>query len=368
MIFASIILVIYFLFILWTIWGFRALPKMARSPLSTPKTGFSVIIPFKDEAQNLDLLMHSIRRLNYPLHLFEIIMIDDASEDDSVGIINRYSLANLRLMDNKIRSGSPKKDALEIGIRQAKFDWIITTDADCELPVDWLLNYDNACQTTDAKMLLAPVQFFDNSSFLVYFQQVEFVTMQGITMAGVYWNMPFLSNGANMGFEKKAFFEVNGYQDNHQIASGDDVFLLEKFNTTYPDKIDFIKNPSAMVQTQAQDNLKLLVQQKIRWGGKTKHYQSVFPKLLGVLLLIVNMLFIISIIGIFIDIHCIYIILVKILLDVSLFFIINLFYKTKINPIYAFISSLIYPFYFIYISLVSINGKFKWKNREYVNK
>ena len=368
MIVASVIIVLYLLFVLWTVWGFWALPKMSESPLSTPKTGFSVMIPFKDEAQNLDVLMRSIRRLHYPLHLFEIIMIDDASEDDSVAIIKGYSLENLRLFTNRIKSGSPKKDALEIGIRQAKFDWILTTDADCELPVDWLQNYDNACQNTGAKMLLAPVQFFDDSSLLTQFQQIEFVTMQGITMAGVYWRIPFLSNGANMGFEKKAFIEVNGYQDNNQIASGDDVFLLEKFNVAFRNRIKFIKNPTAIVGTNAQDNLNHLVQQKIRWGAKTKHYRSVFPKLLGVLLLIVNLLFVVSMGGLFYNVHYIYIISAKVLLDLSLFFAINRFYQTKINPIYAFISSLIYPFYFIYISLVSINGKFEWKNRKYANK
>jgi len=360
-----LILFIYGLFILWTIWGFSAMPESVNPVNPEQQTGFSIIIPFRDEAENLDRLMQSLSQLNYPDNLFEIIMVNDYSTDHSVAVIEKYKLPNFSIINNKIRSGSPKKDALELGIGLAKHEWIITTDADCEVPVDWLKNYNTGSQMLHTKMLLAPVQYFDSRDFLSQFQQIEFLSLQAISIAGVYWKKAFLSNGANMGFEKKAFIQVSGYEGNNQIASGDDVFLLEKFQEKYPDGIAFIKNKSATVKTQAQKNFKSLVQQKIRWGSKTKYYRSIYPKILGLLLFIVNLEILIASLVCIINIDFVYLISAKILLDIWLFFTVNRFYKTRVNLVNLFVSALIYPFYFIYIGIRSIMGDYQWKSRKY---
>ena len=119
-----------------------------------------MIIPFRNEAENLPKLLKSIERLQYPKHLFEVILVDDASEDASVSVIKKVldtnsstdkcTRTNIRVIDNVRESNSPKKDAITSAIQMAKYDWIITTDADCILPKFWLDTFDAFIQKNDA--------------------------------------------------------------------------------------------------------------------------------------------------------------------------------------------------------------------------
>jgi len=111
--------------------------------------------PFRNEATHLPDLLKTIETLNYPKHLFEIIFIDDNSEDDSAEIIRKAINSNpfiktaIRIIQNERTTNSPKKDAITLAIRNAKHDWIITTDADCQLPKFWLDSFDEYIQKND---------------------------------------------------------------------------------------------------------------------------------------------------------------------------------------------------------------------------
>ena len=122
-------------------------------PENTTQTQkFTVIIPFRNEEKALPSLLKSIQALKYPHELFEILFVDDASEDDSVNIIKQgldtkssnenFTRPDVKIIDNNRKTGSPKKDAINAAIAIANFDWIITTDADCSLPKNWLLTFD----------------------------------------------------------------------------------------------------------------------------------------------------------------------------------------------------------------------------------
>ena len=325
------------------------------------KTQFSIIIPFKDEDDNLLLLLKSLQNLNYPAELFEIIMVDDHSEDNSCQIINQFNNLSITLLKN---NGVGKKSALEKGIIQAKNDWIITTDADCELPTDWLLAYNAKIIQSNAKMILAPVVFFDANSFLQQFQQIEFLSLQALTIASYQWTKPFLSNGANLGFQKSAFLQVNGYEGNKQIASGDDVFLLEKFQTTFPLQIEYLKTRKALVKTQVQKDWKSLLQQKVRWGSKTKNYKSILPKLIGILILLANLSIIICFMLGKANPNYFWLIAIKFMLDYLYIIYINQFFKVTINLIDFILVFLYYPIYLIKLAFFSFNNKLQWKGRK----
>jgi cellulose synthase/poly-beta-1,6-N-acetylglucosamine synthase-like glycosyltransferase len=97
--------------------GFLKLSNFTHENLA-PQTKFSVIIPFRNEAERLPNLLASIIGLRYPTHLIEVIFVDDASEDDSVAIIETAlqdsqnpSEIIFKIIPNRRLSGSPKKDA-----------------------------------------------------------------------------------------------------------------------------------------------------------------------------------------------------------------------------------------------------------------
>ncbi len=365
---ASIITLIYFLFLWFMVYGYFKIPHLSIDRNKNPGFFFSIVIPFKNEEEHLNDLLFSIQQLDYPLSMFEVILVNDASTDTSVKIIDKYKkVLPIKLLQNKIKTKSPKKDALEIGIAKAKYDWIITTDADCIVSPDWLLSYDAAISEHHPTMIIAPVKFKDSNLFLDFFQQIEFIGLQGMTIGSLGIKQAFLSNGANMGFEKHGFYEVGAYQGNKHLPSGDDVFLLEKFYRRYPNQIVFLKNHHAIVQTATQKTWKNLIQQKIRWASKTKEYRSFFPKMLGLSILLMNVTFMLCLVEsiFFHHTQCLIFLFSKLIIDFVYLKIINLFYRVKMNYLFYFFSFLLYPIYFIFLTIKSLDGNFEWKGNKY---
>ena len=153
-------LLLYVFLIGQLIWGFNKV-KTSNTKHSTPISGFTIIIPFRNEARHLPHLLESITRLNYPSEKIEIILIDDFSKDDSERICIQWRLKNehldTTLLKNLHLSNSPKKDAIGRAMPIAKFDWVITTDADCIVNKNWLITLDSYIQTNTVEMIVGAV-------------------------------------------------------------------------------------------------------------------------------------------------------------------------------------------------------------------
>ncbi len=120
--------------------------KLFKNDNSIPENTFTVIIPFRNEVKNLPNLLESLSSLDYPKELFELILINDDSNNNSVERIEQFKSQNSKLdiyiFDNIRKSNSPKKDAIETAIQKSKFNWIATADADCIIPKKWLQLFD----------------------------------------------------------------------------------------------------------------------------------------------------------------------------------------------------------------------------------
>jgi cellulose synthase/poly-beta-1,6-N-acetylglucosamine synthase-like glycosyltransferase len=345
----------------------------------TSKTRFSVIIPFRNEAENLLTLLESIKSLNYPKNLFEIILVNDESEDNSINIIKEFldtefskenfNKTNISLINNKRISNSPKKDAITKGINQAKHEWIITTDADCKLPKYWLDSFDEFIQQAKTTCIAAPVSYHYEHEFLNTFQVLDFLSLQGATIGGFGINKPFLCNGANFAYKKEVFIEVNGFENNTNIASGDDIFLLEKIAKKHPKQVHFLKCEQAIVTTSSQRSWKDLLAQRVRWAAKTSSYNNWFGKLTGLIVLLMNSLIIISILLTLLTLLkskiLFYILFIKFNIDVLLIYKATTFYNQKEilkSVLFAFI---VYPFFSVSVAFISLFKGYKWKERPY---
>ena len=140
-----IVIIITYLIVIGSLtYGFDKVEEFQLRDLKS-RTKFSIVIPFRTEAKNLPRLLNSISELNYPQDLFEVIFVDDDSQDHSVEIIKHaFDTQSLKkefsrtdgvyIINNNRISNSPKKDAITSAIHNANNEWIITTDADCILP------------------------------------------------------------------------------------------------------------------------------------------------------------------------------------------------------------------------------------------
>ena len=236
-----------------------------------PKTAFSILIPFRNEAENLPKLILSLEQLSYPKQLFEVILVDDDSND---GYQIPATSFTLKVVSNHRTTASPKKDALVTGMQAAANEWIITTDADCVFPKQWLDYWDKRVQQNDAALICGPVSYTDTPGFLSRFQQVELWALQGVTLGSFGQKMPLMCNGAHMGYTQSLFDELGGFEGNTQWAGGDDVFLLHKAVAQKPEQVGYLYHTEALVCTQTMTTWKALFQQRLRWAAKAKAYQN----------------------------------------------------------------------------------------------
>ena len=244
-------------------------------------TQFTVIIPARNEAANIKACVDSILNQDYPSAAFEIIVIDDFSEDDTAFIVHalsqQYPQVRLIQLADHCKEGETlayKKKAIEIAVSEAKGDWIMTTDADCIVPKKWLLLYNAYIHQHQPCFVAAPVMFIKTTGILNQFQVLDFLALQGITAAAVGAGKHSMSNGANLGFEKTAFIAVGGYQGVDHIASGDDMFLMHKMKQTLHKPVGYLFHTDAIVLTAAMDTWKGFIMQRIRWASKARYYDD----------------------------------------------------------------------------------------------
>ncbi|RTY76042.1 glycosyltransferase family 2 protein [Flavobacterium sp. LS1R10] len=359
-----LVLLIYAVFIGLLIYGLIKVSTIDYIGLQ-PKTKFSIIVPFRNEAENLPILLDSLSKLNYPMELFEVILVDDESEEVfSVPC----SLFRVRIIKNIRISNSPKKDAIVNAMQIVNADWIITTDADCVVDKNWLLTLDNYIQLHDVAMIAGAVTYDCGNSFLHHFQQLDLASLQGATIGSFGINKGFMCNGANFAYTKSFFQKLNGFEGNDSIASGDDVFLLQKAIAKSPEKVHYLKSRNTIVTTRPLNNWKSLFHQRVRWASKTSSYQSTFGKGLGLLVFAGNLCLVIGagcwVLGVIPFLNIVLLFLLKFLVDAVLIYETNSFLtKTKIR--YLILSSLFYPFFSTSVALYSVFGKYEWKGRRF---
>ena len=342
-------------------------------------TKLSVIIPARNEAHNIAACINSILNQSFPKELFEIIVVDDHSEDNTAAIVKKYAAQNIKLISLRDhvsdRLNSYKKKAIEVAISQASGTLIITTDADCIAPANWLQTIASFYEEHKPAFIAAPVAIDCSMRFIEIFQALDFMTLQGITGAVVSKKQMTMCNGANMAYERTAFYEVNGFEGIDNIASGDDMLLMHKIYERYPERVMFLKSKEAIVHTAPVHTINQFFQQRIRWASKADKYDD--KRILPVLLLVYlfNILLVaLPIISIFNNSGIqsinqstifiwLYLLLFKTIAELTFLFPVAKFFN-KLSLLWLF--PIMQPFHILYTIIAGWLGKFgkyKWKGR-----
>ncbi len=278
----SCLLAAFYIYIICRyILGWKAM-SLWQIPLDfQPATKVSVLIPARNEAENIFACLSSISSQTYPKQLFEVIILDDHSTDETLTLAADFAKAHpnfrpVRLADY-VQAGetqSFKKKAIEIGVRLAQGDLIVTTDADCEVQPDWLALMVSFFEKNDLQFIAAPVNFHREKNLFERFQSLDFFGMMCSTGAGIHLRMKNMCNGANLAYPKAAFLAVNGFAGIDHLATGDDILLMQKIAAQPGSKIGFLKNPAAAVFTKAKPTVAEFLSQRIRWASKSTSYKE----------------------------------------------------------------------------------------------
>jgi cellulose synthase/poly-beta-1,6-N-acetylglucosamine synthase-like glycosyltransferase len=238
-------------------------------PSVIPSISVSVIVPCHNEEHNLTHLLNSLSSQNYPKDLFEVIVIDDNSTDDTFKTASHYSgIQNISILSN---TGIGKKSAIRQGISISESELIITTDADCTMGVNWIKTISSFYQQNRPDMIICPVQIETGNGFFRRFQELEFLSLQGITAGAALSGQAIMCNGANLAFAREMYYKHS--QNLHdEINSGDDIFLLQSLKIEKKSKVNWIESPEAIVTTRASSSMNSFLQQRKRWISKVAHY------------------------------------------------------------------------------------------------
>jgi cellulose synthase/poly-beta-1,6-N-acetylglucosamine synthase-like glycosyltransferase len=200
------------------------------------------------------------------------------------------------------------------------------------------------------------------------FQQLDLLSLQGTTMGSFGIGKPFMCNGANFAYTKKLFNEIGGFGGNNKMASGDDVFLLQKALINHSDKVHYLKNTDTIVKTKPENDLYKLFMQRVRWASKTTGYSGYYSKSLAVVVLAMNALIVASLgllVSGFLRWETFLIVFWnKYLIDYLLLLRSNQ-YLRKGKFIFPLASSLVYPFFCSLVGIYSLFGSFSWKGRSF---
>lgn len=353
-------LIVYY----WQSW--RSIPDFI-APADSPQIKISVIIPARNEEENIGNLLKALVEQTYPKEFFEIIVVDDHSDDNTADVVLTFSNVKLiRLTDDNINSY--KKKAIETGIAAATGDLIVTTDADCIPAKEWLKTIVSFKEKTSAVFIAAPVAFKNDPSLLQVFQALDFLTLQGITSASVFKNIHSMCNGANLAYEKKIFYEVNGFAGVDDIASGDDMLLMHKIWKKYPEQVHFIKSKEVIVTTKPMKTWKEFFNQRIRWASKATRYND--KRIFFVLLLVYlfNLSFLMLLVaGCWLPEYWIWLgvlWIAKTIIEFPFVYSVSVFFNMQKLMIYFFFFQPLHILYTIISGLLGQFGKYEWKGRK----
>ena len=364
-----ILLICYSGILLFFIKGWWAL-KNGQPLQSQFKTTVSVLVPVRNEEQHIANLVQDLIAQNYPIALFNIIIIDDHSTDQTATIVRSFSNSNLRLLQLAIEKpiNSYKKRAIATAIATCDSELILTTDGDCRMGPDWIASIVSMFEQEHCQLISSPVAYHQEKSLAEKIQTVEFELLIAAGAACIQNKFPNTCNGANLAYTRAAYHAVGGFKGIDDLASGDDELLLHKMHKQFPDGLRFLKEPSAIVYTEAKGTLRSFYQQRKRWASKSVKYADKRMVLLVSIIYFFNLLIFIQAgllffttanLGMFVIL-----IGVKMGLDAILIFQSLSFFKKRRLLLLLPLVEIFYVIYILIIGIIAnIGGAYEWKGR-----
>jgi len=379
--FTLILLVLYGVLLLIYRQLWQKLPSIDKGqtdklPSKSQYTRFSIIIPARNEARNIGNCLESILKGDYPPELYEVIVVDDFSEDATLEILHEFQRSHpgqvkvieLRTLMQDRPINSYKKKAIELAIAQATGNWIVTTDADCKVPEGWLHYYNQYILQTAKRFIAAPVKFEDNGSFVSKFQCLDFLSLQGVTGAAVGGRMMSMCNGANLAYEKAFFYEVEGFSGIDRLASGDDMFLMGKMQAKQPGSTGYLFAREAVVTTLPMADWASFLHQRIRWASKAGSYKDWKIKAVLLLVYLLNLsLVVLFIWGIFqpaLLLSWLVLLLFKFFAELFFLWPVAGFFNERNLLAWFLVMQPVHLLYTVVAGWLGLFGKYQWKGRQ----
>ncbi|HQH49969.1 MAG TPA: glycosyltransferase [Candidatus Cloacimonadota bacterium] len=254
------------------------------------KRSVSVIVVTRNEGRNLPTLLTALVNQDYPLDLYEIIIADDASEDDTAELVARHMDLGVKLLYLSIPGRdkvlSPKKNALKQAIAASSGEVILTTDADCIVPLTWITSMIEAF--ADGVSMVAgysrtKLESWDKASLVQKYEHFDFAGTYMVLGGGYTIGRSWACIGQNLAYTRTAFESVGGFSKIEHLISGDDVNLMQLMRRA-GHRIIFNFDKRSFVHTLPVKSWKQLTNQRSRWASNMKYQLKFDPEFFFILL------------------------------------------------------------------------------------
>jgi len=337
-------------------------------PQTDAHTGLSVVVAFRNEMSDLESLLISLQKQAFPKALYEVILVDDHSDDGSDKLAIHYceTNRNFRYISGSGRTPG-KKPALRAGILSARHEIIVTTDADAVAGPEWLSAISNIFgEKQPPDMVVGLVAAKTGNTLIERFAETEFLSLIASGAGAVASGHPIYCNGANLAFRKSLFLSDNDPL-NESTISGDDTFMLHAAKRSGK-RIVLLKSVNSVITVKGPVTLSEFFNQRIRWISKSRHYTDRDIILSALIVLLLNLaipasLFLLVSGG---NKWLFPVLLsVKSATDYTLLSSIMNYLKKELRLTAYVLFSLIYPFSTAFILLAAMFSGYSWKGRYY---
>ena len=249
--------------------------SFAKPQTVTPKrVPISVIVCAKNEEENVKKFVPLLAEQDY--HTFEIVLIDDASSDNTLEIFEEFEkqYPNIKLVkvENNEAFWGNKKFALTLGIKAAKYEYLLFTDADCyPTSKDWITSM--SAQFTQQKNIVLGYGAYEKISNSFLNKIIRFETLLTATQYFSWAKIgkPYMGIGRNMAYKREEFFKVRGFMDHMKIRSGDDDLFINQAANGDNTTICYV--PDSFTYSTPKTRFKDWFTQKRRHVSTAKHYK-----------------------------------------------------------------------------------------------
>ncbi len=338
--------------------------KLSRGNEKPNAREVSVIIPFRNEAENLRELCNSLGNIRYPKDKVEFIFVDDYSTDNGVELLEQLVDKldwKIKVLKNESQIG--KKVAIENGIKNASFGIIVTLDADSRVNAGWL----EAISKTEGDLVIGPVVGKSGKGFIKRFQEIELLMLSGIAVSAAGVKLPVLCSGANLCYRKEVFNQLQPYKNNREVLSGDDMFLLKSM-VDGGKHIEATNHPEALVETETENSWKELFNRAKRWSGKSGKVKLFTTNVIGLIVMLANLISLALLVIYLFNPGISQIIWIlpvsKFVFDFLFLFLMVRRYRKSELLLFAPLMVITYPIYLVVVVLYSFGSSSVWKGRE----
>lgn len=278
--FATMVLVqLFYLLFIYARLAFYGEKKQKKTPDLPP---LSIIIAARNEADNIYENLPFILSQDYPK--FEVIVVINQTVDESKHILEAYQqqYSNLRFTilekNRHLRPG--KKLSLSLGIKAAKYEHLVMTDADCKPASSTWLQEIGAAYTPNKSVVLGYGPYKAEKGFLNRVIRYDSAWIAVNYMSFAMARIPYMGVGRNMSYTKSAFEKANGFKSHYSIASGDDDLFIQ--DAAKESNFSVVVSDKSYMYSPAESSWSAWYRQKSRHYTTSPHYQVIKKSLLGI--------------------------------------------------------------------------------------